>query len=96
MRHWQEQSFRELKSAGWQLEMCRLRSVDRMERFLAILALDSHAVISGKARRLIKTQDDKLRRPFSMFKEGIAYFNNYVLRYDKFPSPRIVPDQRLC
>ena len=104
MRNWQEQSFRDLKSGGWQLEMCRLRSVDRMERFLAILALaqgmalalGSHAVIAGKARRLIKTQDNKLRRPLSLFKEGIAYFNKYVLRYDKFPSPRIVPDQRLC
>ena len=104
MRNWQEQSFRDLKSGGWQLEMCRLRSEDRMERFLAILALaqgmalalGSQAVITGKARRLIKTKDDKLRRPLSLFKEGIAYFNKYVIRHDIFPSPRLVPHQRLC
>lgn len=104
MRNWQEQSFRDLKSGGWQLEMCRLRSVERMERFLAILALaqgmalalGSQAVITGKARRLIKTKDDKLRRPLSLFKEGIAYFNKYIIRHDKFPSLPIVPEQTPC
>ena len=104
MRNWQEQSFRDLKSGGWQLETCRLRSVDRMARFLAILALaqgmalalGSQAVITGKARRLIKTKDNKLRRPLSLFKEGIAYFNKYVFRHDNFPSLLAVPDQRLC
>ena len=104
MRNWQEQSFRDLKSGGWQLEMCRLRSVERMERFLAILALaqgmalalGSQAVITGKARRLIKTKDDKLRRPLSLFKEGIAYFNKYIIRHDKFPSLPNVPEQTPC
>lgn len=104
MRNWQEQSFRDLKSGGWQLEMCRLRSPERMSRFLAILALaqgltlalGSLAVITGKARRLIKTKDGKLRRPLSLFKQGLAYFNKYVLPYDSFPCLNPVTDQRLC
>ncbi len=104
MRNWQEQSFRDLKSGGWQLEMCRLRSAERMERFLAILALaqgfalglGSLAVITGKARRLIKTKDGKLRRPLSLFKEGIAYLNKHVLHQDKSPPLCFFYDQRLC
>ena len=104
MRNWQEQSFRDLKSAGWQLEMCRLRSVERMSRFLAILALaqgaalalGSLAVITGKARRLIKTKHGKLRRPLSLFKEGLVYLNKHILDQDEFPTLCFIHDSRLC
>lgn len=104
MRNWQEQSFRDLKSGGWQLEMCRLRSAERMSRFLAILALaqgaslalGSLAVITRKARRLIKTKDGKLRRPLSLFKEGIAYLHKHILDHDDFPTLRFIHDQTLC
>lgn len=104
MRNWQEQGFRDLKSGGWQLEMCRLRSAERMSRFLAILALaqgaalalGNLAVITGKARRLIKTKDGKLRRPLSLFKEGLVYLNKHILDKDEFPSLIFIRDQRLC
>ena len=104
MRNWQEQSFRDLKSGGWQLEMCRLRSAERMERFLAILALaqgaalaiGSLAVITGKARRLIKTKDGKLRRPLSLFKEGLVYFNKHIVDQKDFPSLNLIQESTLC
>ena len=103
MRNWQEQSFRDLKSGGWQMQACRLRLADRMERFLAILALaqgmalafGSLALLTGQTRRLIKTKDGKIRRPISLFKEGIDYFNKQVLRNEKLPSMRPNPNQRL-
>ena len=104
MRNWQEQGFRDLKSGGWQLEMCRLRSAERMSRFLAILALaqgatlalGSLAVITSKARRLIKTKDGKLRRPLSLFKEGLVYLNKHILDQDEFKSLSLIPDRTLC
>lgn len=104
MRNWQEQSFRDLKSGGWQLEMCRLRSAERMSRFLAILALaqgaslalGSLAVITRKARRLIKTKDGKLRRPLSLFKEGLVYLHKHILDHNEFPTLRFIHDQTLC
>lgn len=104
MRNWQEQSFRDLKSGGWQLEMCRLRSVERMSRFLAImalaqgmaLALGSLAVITGKARRLITTKDGKLRRPLSLFKEGLVYFNKHIVDQEDLPSLNFLQVTSLC
>lgn len=104
MRNWQEQSFRDLKSGGWQLEMCRLRCADRLGRFLAILAmaqglalsLGSLAVRKNKARRLIKTKSGKLRRPLSLFKEGIVYLNRYILGQENLPPIYFFRDRRLC
>ena len=104
MRNWQEQSFRDLKSGGWQLEMCRLRCAQRLGRFLTILALaqglalslGSMAVKKNMARRLIKCKSGKLRRPMSLFKEGLVYFNKLILGQDKLPSLYFFQDQRLC
>lgn len=102
-RNWQEQSFRDFKSGGWQLEMCRLRCAERLGRFLAILALaqglalslGSHAVNNDKARRMIKTKSGKLRRPLSLFKEGLMYLNSYVLQQGKIPSLQFLTDLRV-
>ena len=104
MRNWQEQGFRDLKSAGWQLEMCRLRSAERLARFLAILvlatgsalSLGGQAVADGKGRKLIKTEDGTLRRAISLFKEGLVYLNKHMVLQKQLPSLRFVPDQRLC
>jgi len=103
-RNWQEQGFRDLKSNGWQLDACRLRSVERMAQFLAILVLaqgaalwlGSLSIITGKARRLIKTKDGKLRRPLSLFKEGLVYFNKHIIGQGKFPSLYFINERRLC
>ena len=103
-RNWQEQSFRDLKSGGWQLANCRLRSVERMTRFLAILvlaqgmalALGSLAVEANKTRKLIKTKEGRRRRALSLFKEGLNYFTGYVIPQNKFPALRFIPDKRLC
>ncbi|MCY3864003.1 MAG: hypothetical protein OXG68_01045 [Chloroflexi bacterium] len=102
MRNWQEQSFRDLKSGGWQLERCRLRSADRMEKFLVILvlaqgmtlALGSLAVKTGKARPLIRTETGRLRRPLNFFKEGELYLHACAIRNGKLPSLRFSQDQR--
>ena len=104
MRNWQEQSFRDLKSGGWDLEMCRLRSAEGLSRFLAILVLaqgaaltlGSLAVFTRKARRLIRTKDGKLRRPLSLFKEGLRYLNSHIIHRNSFPSLHFLLDQRPC
>jgi hypothetical protein len=38
-RMWQEESFRDLKSGGWQWEASHIRHPDRMERYILALAL---------------------------------------------------------
>ena len=105
MRNWQEQGFRDLNSGGWQLEMCRLRSAERMSSIpddpgasarLQPWQLGNRRSSIGKARRLIKTKDGKLRRPLSFLKEGLVYLIQAHLRQIEFPSLIFIRDQRLC
>ena len=62
----------------------------------AALPFGSLAVITGKARRLIKTKDGKFRRPLNLFKEGFIYLNMHLLDQDEFPSLNFIQNQRLC
>ena len=85
MRNWQEQGFRDLKSAGWNLAACRLRSAERLERYMAILmlahglalALGSWAAKKGRTSPLIMDKaKGKLRPALSLFQEGLRFFTN--------------------
>lgn len=102
-RNWQEQSFRDLKSGGWHWQHSRIRQPDHMARLLILLvlayawclALGSHAVQQGCARKLVKQIAGPLRRHWSLFKEGVAYFFTHVLRSTIFVSLHFWPDPRL-
>jgi hypothetical protein len=49
MRWWQEESFKDLKSGGWQWQQSRLRCPRRMERWLLVLAIAYGWVLSQGA-----------------------------------------------
>lgn len=103
-RNWQEQSFRDLKSGGWHWSSSRIRHPDHMARLLMILVLaytwvlgiGSYAVHWGRARPLIRRPNGELRRQWSLFKDGLQLFSDYVLRHNVGLELCFIPDQRLC
>lgn len=103
-RNWQEQSFRDLKSGGWNWSRSFLRCPQRMTRLIAILtvayawtiSLGCHAVEKGLARPLIRGKTGKPRRQLSLFKEGLRYFSNKIIRNNICPRLYFVEDRRLC
>lgn len=102
-RNWQEQSFRDLKSHGWQWESSRIHHPDHMDKLMLlltvaygwILSLGSYAVHWGKARPLQRHQDGTFRRYWSLFKEGLNLFVDYLTRYNVCLTLCFVPDKRL-
>ena len=101
-RNWQEQSFRDLKSGGWHWGESRVRQPDHMARLLVVLALayawvlalGSQAVASGCAQPLVKRADGRWRRLWSLFKEGLRFFTEYVQRYTVCLGLSFLPDRR--
>ena len=103
-RNWQEQSFRDLKSGGWNWSRSYVRCPQRMTRLIAILvvayawtlSMGCHAVENGLARSLTQGERPKPRRQWSLFKEGLTYFIERVTPKYFCPPLRFVPDKRLC
>lgn len=103
-RNWIEQSFRDLKSAGWQWESSGIRHPDHMARFMLllavaygwVLALGSYAVHWGRARALHRRPGSPLRRQWSLFKEGLQLFAEYVHRRGVCLTFCFLSDKRLC
>lgn len=103
-RNWQEQSFRDLKSHGWQWESSGTHLPAHMERLMVLLvvayawalALGGHAVARGRARPLQRHSDGRCRRHWSLFKEGLAFFTEVLLRHTEFIGLHFIPDTRLC
>jgi hypothetical protein len=103
-RNWQEQSFRDLKSGGWQWGTSRLRNPDHMARFILllvtaygwVLALGSYAVHWGRARSLHRRPGHTPRRQWSLFKEGLQLFAEYVQRLGVCLKLCFISDHRLC
>lgn len=104
MRNWQEQTFRDLKSGGFNWTGSYLRCPQKMSRLLAImvvayawmLSFGSHAVEQGRAKRLIRDESGNWRRQWSLFKEGLRYFVEYVTRKGINPKLQFAADRRLC
>lgn len=102
-RNWQEQSFRDLKSGGWRWSESRITHADHMERLLVLLvlayawtvALGSYAVANGRGQPLQHHQDGRIARHWSLFKEGIQFFFESVLRHDNFIDLQFLPDPRV-
>ena len=103
MRNWQEQTFRDLKSGGFNWASSYLRCPQKMSRFLAImvvayawmLSFGSQAVEQGRAQPLIRDKSGNWRRQWSLFKEGLRYFIEYVSRKGICPKLQFVADRRL-
>jgi len=103
-RNWQEQSFRDLKSGGWQWGTSRISHPDHMECLLVLLvvaygwllALGSHATARGLAHPLQRHADGHLRRHWSLFKEGLQFFMEVVQRFGQCLKLIFYPDPRLA
>lgn len=79
LRFWQEESFRDLKSGGWQWEASRIRCPARMERLLLILAITYAWMLAlgvhvqrNPARCDAGLMRDDLRR-YSVFRLGLRW-----------------------
>lgn len=102
-RMWQEASFRDLKSGGWQWGASRVRQPDHVERLLVVLvvayvwviALGSQRVAQHCAHPLHATKAGGWRRHWSLFKDGLDYFVEYVHRYAVCLGLLFIPDTRL-
>ncbi len=101
-RNWQEQSFRDLKSSGWQWDESHIRHPDHMQRLMILLvlayawtlALGTYAVEYGFAQPLQKHKDGALRRHWSLFKEGLQFFTDWVLKTGVCLKLLFIPDKR--
>lgn len=103
-RNWQEQSFRDLKSGGWQWSASAVRSPDHMSHFLIllvvayawVLGVGCYAIHWQRARRLVRRANGQLRRQWSLFKEGLQLFADFIFRRNVCLKLCFVSDQRLC
>jgi hypothetical protein len=101
-RNWQEQSFRDLQSGGWHWGASRVRHPDPVARLLVLLvlaytwliALGSQAVAASRAQPLIRQADGSWRRLWSLFKEGLNFFVEFVQRYTICRGLVFIPDKR--
>jgi hypothetical protein len=99
-RNWQEQSFRDLKSGGWKWGDSRVRHPDHVARLLVVLtlayawmlALGTQALAQGRQKRPIRTPRGQFRRHWSVFKEGLGFFVEFVQRYTRYLGLVFLPD----
>lgn len=98
-RNWQEQSFRDLKSGGWQWGTSRVRHPDHVARLLVILslayawvmALGAQSLAQGRQQPRIRTPHGQ-RRHWSVFKEGLCFFVEVVQRHTRYLGLVFHPD----
>ncbi len=101
-RNWQEQSFRDLKSGGWQWGQSRVRLPAHVERLLVVLviayawviAIGSQAVEADQAHPLHPATTGQRRRHWSAFKDGLHYFVEFVERHTVCLKLCFLPDKR--
>lgn len=101
-RNWQEQSFRDLKSAGWKWGQSRIRLPQHTANLLVLLvvayvwmiALGSQGVAAGCMHTLVARLDGSCRRLWSLFREGLRYFVEVVQRHTVYLGLVFIPDRR--
>jgi hypothetical protein len=101
-RNWQEQSFRDLKSAGWKWGDSQIRKPEHVANLLILLvfayvwmiALGSQAVAAGCSQPMIRKTDGTYRRHWSLFREGLRYFEEFVKSYIVCLGFTFIPDIR--
>lgn len=101
-RNWQEQSLRDLKSGGWRWGASRIRHPDHAARLLVLLtlaytwivALGSQAVAAGRAWPRVRRANNSCPRLWSLFKEGLNYFVEFVQRHTVCLGLVFIPDSR--
>ncbi len=103
LRNWQEQSFRDLKSGGWHWGESHIQQPAHMARLLILLsvayawmiAVGSQAVALGKSQPLVREKTGKVRRHWSLFKEGVRFFIEVIHRHTYWLDWLFMPDPRV-
>lgn len=101
-RNWQEQSFCDLKSGGWHWGESAIRLPHHVANLLILLvlayvwmiALGSQAVAAGCSQPLIRPAGRAHRRHWSLFREGLRYFDQFVQRHTRCLGFTFIPDSR--
>jgi hypothetical protein len=100
-RNWQEQSFRDLKSGGWQWQHSQVRQLDHADRLILVLALAYAWVVSLGTRAIRGGKDLRRllvrgrRRRLSVFRFGLRYFY-HLLRSQRLPPMSLFFRPALC
>lgn len=104
LRVWQEESFRDLKSAGWQWQSSLLRNAEIAERILLPMALAYAWCVSLGI--FFENADEETRLPvdcirknpkYSVFRKGLRFFKRYFyldpskipVKIGPFPAPTV-------
>lgn len=102
-RNWQEQAFRDLKSAGWQWQASTLLDPARAERLLILLVIAytwviSLAVQAIRTQRPVpskRTKQGTRARVWSLFREGLSFFRQCLGSRQPLVFPFVfIPDTR--
>ena len=87
LRMWQEESFRDLKSGGWQWQCSYVTSPDHAQRLLLVLALayawmltQGTLILNGDATMQAEIYDGKHNK-YSVFRSGLRWFRRMALDY---------------
>lgn len=104
IRMWQEESFRDLKSGGWQWQTSHLHDPQRAERLILVLALAyawclTQGIVARSCEAPLRKQViTGTQSVFSLFRDGLRfikrmlYFNPSRIYADLF----LIPYQRRC
>ena len=102
IRGWIEHTFRDMKTYGWNIEACRVKDAESMNRFLCIvvmalgmiMALGSLAIEKGQARNLYKKPNGEHRSQNSLFGTGLQYFVKLFAGKKRLPKLKFYLDNR--
>jgi hypothetical protein len=94
LRCWQEESFKDLKSGGWQWQQSHIRCPERMARLLLAMAIAYGWMLSLGSQlgdqpyavyRQVATADDWQR--YSLFRLGLRWFKRFIHSLAPPPVP---------
>jgi hypothetical protein len=101
-RVWQEESFRDLKSGGWQWQRSRVWRPDHAERLILVLALAyawtlSYGTLTFHSPELLRRVTRGTRRRFSIFRCGLRLLTSLLVRQEPiWPGLFFVSAKPLC
>lgn len=94
-RMWQEESFRDLKSGGWQWQRSQVTMEDHADRLILVLAMaytwilsqGTRAIRAGK--KLRRQLSSGRRRRYCVFRMGLRYMND-LFRLRRRPRSNLI------
>jgi hypothetical protein len=101
-RVWQEESFRDLKSGGWQWQRSRVWLPDHAERLILVLALAyawtlSYGTLAFHSPDLLRRVTRGTRKRFSIFRCGLRLLSGLLARHEPiWPGLFFVPAKPFC